>query len=81
MPTRETEPSLYTTGKLVTNTKDIYNSSPIDGDAGIDSFVACGTVGMIMQGPTEERQGQYLVQFLKNVVWWMNAAEIEPYIK
>jgi len=80
MPTRATEYSLYTPGRLVMNTKDIYNSSPIDGDAGNDSFVACGTVGMIIQGPTDERRRQYLIQFLKNIVWWVNATEIEPYI-
>lgn len=80
MPTRATEYSLYTPGRLVTSTKDIYNSSPIDGDAGNDSFVARGTVGMIMQGPTDERRKQYLIQFLKNIVWWVNASEIEPYI-
>jgi|TARA_R110000823_G_C15855171_1_gene492614 hypothetical protein len=80
MPTRATEYSLYTPGKLITSTKDIYNSSPIDGDAGNDSFVACGTVGMIVQGPTEERRKQYLVQFVRNIVWWVNASEIEPYI-
>jgi hypothetical protein len=80
MPTKATEYSLYAPGKLIISTRDIYNSAPIDGDAGNDSLVACGTVGVIMKGPTDERREQYLIQFIKNVVWWVNAVEIEPWL-
>jgi hypothetical protein len=80
MPPKIKEYSMYAPGRLIKSTTDLYNSAPIDGDDGNDSFVACGTVGMIVEGPTPERKGQYHIQFLKNIVWWVNASEIEPYI-
>tara|TARA_R110000744_G_scaffold256801_1_gene372317 strand:- start:231 stop:479 length:249 start_codon:yes stop_codon:yes gene_type:complete len=82
MPTRATEYSLYTPGKLVTSRTDLHSSSPIDGDAGEDNpnHVRCGTMGIILKAPTPERKAQYQVQFLKNIIWWVNASEIEPYL-
>ena len=83
MPTKIEEYSLYAPGRLVMSRKDLYSSTSVDGDNGNDepSRVATGTVGMIIQGPNTERQAQYQVQFVKNIVWWVNTAEIEPYIK
>ena len=61
--------------------KDLYSSAPIDGDGGNETGISHGTVGMILQRPNSERSAQYQVQFLKNIVWWVNAAEIEPFSK
>ena len=51
MPTKTHEYSLYTPGRLVMSRKDLYSSSPIDGDNGNDEpgRVPLGTVGMILQ--------------------------------
>lgn len=62
-------------------TKDIYSSTPIDGDGGKENAIPHGTVGLILCGPVTERPGQYQVQFLKNIVWWVNGTEIEPFLK
>jgi hypothetical protein len=68
-------------GCLVRSVGDLYCSSPIDGDAAEDEprRVGAETVGIILAGPNAERKRQYHVQFLNNVVWWVNAGEIEPY--
>jgi hypothetical protein len=83
MPTKISESSLFSRGKLVQSCQDLYSTSPIDGDGGDDErgIVRCGTVGIILDGPTPERQRQYEVQFLKNIVWWVNASEIEPFLE
>ena len=81
MPTIKTrEYSLFEPGCLVMCAKDLYSSSPIDGDGGNENRIPHGTVGMILRGPSEERSAQYQVQFLKDIVWWVNSAEIEPWL-
>jgi len=81
MPVKIKERSLMTPGCLVKSVGDLFSSSGIDGDAGDDDprRVAAFTVGIILAGPSRERKKQYHVQFLNNVVWWVNAREIEPY--
>jgi hypothetical protein len=82
MPTKTKEYSLFSPGRLVTSTKDLFSTIPTDDpDTSDNQSVRSGTLGMIMEGPNEERRGQYRIQFLKNVVWWVNGSEIEPYIK
>ena len=68
-------------GCLVKSVGDLLSSTPIDGDGGDEEpgRVAAYTVGIILAGPNPERQKQYHVQFLNNIVWWVNAREIEPY--
>jgi len=75
------EYSLFAPGCLVMCSKALYSSSPIDGDKGSETRINPGTVGMILQGPNDERTAQYQVQFLNNIVWWVNAGEIEPYLE
>jgi len=79
MPTKVKEYSLFSPGKLVQCVSDIYSSSPIDGDGG--NRINGGTVGLIITGPSPDLgfKNQYQVQFLNNIVWWVNANEIEPY--
>ena len=74
MPTKVTEYSMYSPGKLVIATKDLYSSE--------ESYIVSeGTVGMIMNGPNDQYQKHYRVQFLNNIEWWVNLTEIEPYLK
>ncbi len=48
---------------------------------GTYNHIAGGTVGVIISGPRPETGygHQYQVQFLNNVVWWVDPNEIEPY--
>ena len=72
MPTKVKEYSLFSPGRLVRAATDIYSS-------GEEPYlVELGSVGIILSGPTTERQHHYLVQFIKNVEWWVNGKEIEP---
>jgi len=80
-PAKIKEYSCYAPGSLVACDKDLYSSSPIDGDAGDEpGRVSRGTVGIIMNGPKPGYEHHYQVQFLKNITWWVLANEIRPYI-
>lgn len=81
MPTKVREYSLFEPGCLVMCAEDLHSSSHIDTGGVNESRIPHGTVGMILCGPNSERSGQYQVQFLKNIVWWVNRAEIEPFLK
>ena len=83
MPTKTKEYSLYAPGKLVTCLKDIYSSSPIDGDANSENRITLGTVGIIINGPQPEAgyKDHYQVQFVGNILWWVLPNEIEPYLE
>ena len=80
MPTKTKEYSLFSPGKLVKNIADIYSSVPIDGDNGTNR-IAGGTVGVILSGPKKGYPNHCQVQFLNNVVWWVEFNEIEPFVK
>ena len=81
MPVEISESSCFAPGSLVTCDKDLYSSTPIDGDGSDDpSRVPRGTVGIIMNGPRPGHEHYYKVQFLKNVTWWVLPSEIRPYI-
>ena len=75
MPVKIKEQSLFSPGNLVRAAQDIYSSD-------VDPYlVELGSVGVILKGPTAERQRHFLVQFVNNVTWWVNGSEIEPWIK
>ena len=80
MPTKTKEYSLYAPGRLVKCRADIYSSSPIDGD-NYANHIPGGTVGLIICGPQPGYENHYQVQFLKNVLWWVNGSEIEPHLE
>tara|TARA_B100000131_G_C17996983_1_gene564931 strand:- start:645 stop:893 length:249 start_codon:yes stop_codon:yes gene_type:complete len=81
MPTKATESLCFEPGKLVRSRTTIYSSTPIEQLVGTYNHIAGGTVGVIISGPRPETGygHQYQVQFLNNVVWWVDPNEIEPY--
>ena len=81
MLTNVREYSLFAPGCLVMCSKALYFLSPIDGNAGSENRVSYGTVGVIIQGPSDKHPAQYQVQFLNNVTTWVSNGEIEPYFE
>ena len=82
MPTQTKEYSLFSPGNLIKNIADIYGASPIDGDLDTN-MIPGGTVGGIIAGPDKGKgyPRHCQVQFLNNIVWWVEYQEIEPYIE
>ena len=75
MPIKMTkEYSLFSPGKLVVAAKDLHSTD----DA--PYLIELGSLGLILRGPNSRRSGEYLVQFLTNVNWWVRGEEIKPYL-
>jgi len=80
MPTKTTEYSLLTPGKLVRTKSKVY-IYPDDTEENYDKkSLNEGIVGIILQTPTKERPRQYLIEFVGGDTWWMYTNEFEPYI-
>lgn len=67
------EYSLFSPGKLVVAATDIRSTDDEP------YLIQLGSVGLILRGPTSRRSGEYLVQFITDVSWWVRGEEIEPY--
>ena len=84
MPTRTREYSLLSPGSLVVAARDIYTAA---GSATLPEYnippenrITQGTAGIIICGPKKGYRHHYQVQFMKNVLWWVEANEIRPYM-
>jgi hypothetical protein len=78
MPTKTEEYSLYSPGKLVKSRKSIYSAG---GKPEEETRIGEGAVGIILSGPrpTEGFHNHCQVQFVGNIIWWVNFNEIEPF--
>tara|TARA_R110000796_G_scaffold51304_7_gene120944 strand:+ start:363 stop:617 length:255 start_codon:yes stop_codon:yes gene_type:complete len=81
MPIRTREYSLYEPGRLIMCSRDLYSSTPIDGDHGLENNIPHGTVGIILAKPKKSNGSHYHVQFVGGIKWYVLANEIEPYIE
>ncbi len=70
MPTKTKEHTLYSPGKLVKTRKDLYSVDPHE-------RLEEGTVGLILE---RDHASQLRIQFLNNMVWWVNMTEVEPHL-
>jgi len=79
-----TEKSLMAPGSLVIASHKIdtvpKSESPHAWDAEFGSSLPQGTVGIILERPSDTRPRQWLVQWLGGKEWWMYTNEIKPYL-